>query len=136
MKLLMFHAISYWYKTANKNSDIAEDISKEEKFENVSIAFIHVEKEDEDKRSTVVRKAVKNITWHVRKSGAEKIVLHSFAHLSESKTTPEFAKELIEEIKSRIESKRYSVTTTPFGYFLEFKLHVGGDSIDRVFKAI
>jgi len=132
----MFHAISYWYKTANKNSDIAEDISKEEKFENVSIAFIHVEKEDEDKRSTVVRKAVKNITWHIRKAGAKKIVLHSFAHLSESKTTPEFAKELIEEIKSRIESKGYSVTTTPFGYFLEFKLHVGGDSIDRVFKAI
>ena len=132
----MFHAKSFWYKTAMKNSEIAEDISREEKFENVSIAFIHVEKEDEEKRASVVRKAVKNITWHARKSDASEIILHSFAHLSESKTTPEFAKEIIDEIKSKVESKGYTVSTTPFGYFLEFKLHVGGNSIDRVFKAI
>ena len=132
----MFHAKSFWYKTAVKNSEIAEDISKEEQFTNVSIAFIHVEKEDEEKRAAVIRKSVKNITWHVRKSGAEKIILHSFAHLSESKATPEFSRELIEEIKNKIEAKGYNVTTTPFGYFLEFKLHVGGDSIGRVFKAL
>lgn len=136
MKLLMFHAISYWYKTATKNSEIAEDTSKEEQFTNVSIAFIHVEKEDEEKRAAVVRKAVKNITWHTRKSRAKKIVLHSFAHLSESKATPDFSREIIEEIRNKIETKGYNVTTTPFGYFLEFKLHVGGDSIERVFKAL
>lgn len=136
MKLLMFHAKEFWYKTARKNIPIAEDVNVMEHFSNVSLIFIHAEEKDELEKDKVLRKALKNILWHAKKCGAEKIVLHSFAHLSSSKSSPEFAYEAIKWLKNKIADRDIPVFTTPFGYFLEFKLHVGGKSIARVYKEL
>ena len=136
LKLLMFHAKEFWYKTSRKNIPMAEDVEKEESFSNVSLIFIHAEEKDELERDKVLRKALKNILWHARKCGADKVVLHSFAHLSSSKSSPEFAYEAIKWLENKIASKGVPVFTTPFGYFLEFKLHVGGESIARVYKEL
>lgn len=73
----------------------AKDVEKEESFSNVSLIFTHIEKKDKLERGKVFRKTLKNILWHARKCGADKIVLHSFAHLSSSKSSPEFAYETI-----------------------------------------
>jgi len=61
-------------------------------------------------------------------------VLHSFNHLSISKSSPEFAKSLLDEVVERLERTGYIVMTTPFGYFNEFKMHVAGDSLAKVYK--
>ncbi|MBP2031255.1 hypothetical protein J2755_002218 [Methanohalophilus levihalophilus] len=66
----------------------------------------------------------------------DKIVLHSFAHLSNSNSSPEFATEIISIIKEKLESRNFEVYTTPFGYFSEFSIHVKGESLAKVFKEI
>lgn len=51
-----------------------------------------------------------------------------------SKSSPEFAEALLEEAKERLQWTGYEVMLTPFGYFNEFKMHVAGDSLAKVFK--
>ena len=62
------------------------------------------------------------------------IVLHSFNHLGISKAPPEFSKEVVDEVIERLERTGFMVMTTPFGYFNEFKMHVAGDSLAKVWQ--
>ncbi|MGQ4833959.1 MAG: threonyl-tRNA synthetase editing domain-containing protein [Candidatus Asgardarchaeia archaeon] len=134
MKLLMFHALEFWYKTSRKNLPSTEDITEEKGFENASLIFIHTESKDENNENHVLRKALKNILWHMRKVNSDKIILHSFAHLSSDKSSPEFAMRAINWLEEKIKERNIPVFKTPFGYFLEIKLHISGESLGRVFK--
>ena len=98
------------------------------------VIFFHAEKEDEENREKVLKKFVKNIKWIAGKFGTEKIVLHSFNHLSNSKSSAAFARGILEEAQDRLERAGFIVMTTPFGYFNEFEMHVAGDSLAKVFK--
>ena len=60
----------------------------------------------------------------------------SFNHLSTSKAEPDFARDLILEARERLEAVGFTVGFTPFGYLNEWKLHVAGDSLAKVFKEI
>ena len=71
-----------------------------------------------------------------KKTNEKEIILHSFGHLSESKSSPELAQEMIMEIKKSLEERGYKTQATPFGYFLEFKIHVLGESLAKVFKSL
>jgi hypothetical protein len=48
----------------------------------------------------------------------------------------EFAAQVFEAIEDRLTRKGFEVSTTPFGYFLEFKIHVLGESLAKVWKAL
>ncbi|UGV40769.1 threonyl-tRNA synthetase editing domain-containing protein [Methanococcoides orientis] len=136
MKILMFDTEYFWYDTFSKTLDHVEDTEKEEKIADNAVVFIHVEVEDEERKNKVVKSAVKSLKWYLNKVNKEKIVLHSFAHLSSSTSSPEFAAEVISEIKEKLENKGIEVHTTPFGYFSEFSIHVRGESLAKVFKEI
>jgi len=132
----MFDAGEFWYRTYSKTIENAESISKEETVKDALVIFIHVEEEDEEKAGEITKKAVDNIAWLARKTSRKRIVLHSFAHLSNSKSSIEFAQKMLEAIQGILKGKGYEVTTTPFGYFLEFRIHVMGESLAKVWKAL
>lgn len=136
MKMLMFDTEYFWFDTFSKTLESVEDIEKEEKIENTAVVFIHVELEDEERKNKVVKNAVKTLKWYLNKVNKEKIVLHSFAHLSSSTSSPELAAEIVSEIKEKLENKGIKAYTTPFGYFSEFSIHVRGESLAKVFKDI
>jgi hypothetical protein len=98
--------------------------------------FANVEREDQEQTTGIIRKAVKNILWLAKKTSRSRIVLHSFAHLSDSKSSVEFAVKVFEAIEDRLTQKGYEVSSTPFGYFLEFKIHVLGESLAKVWKTL
>ena len=135
MKLLMFYAPSFWFRTFERVLDSVADMAIEEAFEDVAVVFFHVEKEDEESRSSVLKKMVKNIKWLAGKFGTKKVLLHSFNHLSASKASPEFAQSVIREAGERLENAGYTVGNTPFGYQNEWKIHVSGESMAKVFKS-
>lgn len=130
MKLLMFHTKSFWYKPYSSDSPETEKTS----FENCLVIFIHVEEADKGK-SDVVDKAVGNIKWLASKNKTNSIVLHSFAHLSTSKSDPETAHDIIQKISEKLK-KNLSTHIIPFGQFYEFSVHVFGQSLAKVFKDI
>jgi len=100
------------------------------------MAFIHVESRDSDRVNRLIRKIVNNVSWLSRKTGLNKIVFHSFAHLSEDKGDPEYAKKIIDGAREKLRSKGYEVYTTPFGYILELEIRIRSDPIARIFKSL
>ncbi len=134
MKLLMFFTRQWWYKTASKTLETSPDIETEESMADAVVIFFHCEAEDEARHDSVCEKFAKNVKWLAGKFGTRNVVLHSFNHLSSSKSSPEFAGRLLDDVIIRLERTGYRVMQTPFGYFNEFKMHVAGDSLAKVFK--
>jgi hypothetical protein len=130
MRLLMFHAEEFWYRPhLPDQSDVARTSLPPS-----LVVFIHVEQQDKD-REDVAEKAAGNIKWLSNKNKVGSIVLHSFAHLSSSKSDPETADEMILAIADKLR-KGLDVHVVPSGQFYEFSIHVLGPSLAKVFKEI
>jgi len=134
MKIVLFYAHTWWFKTASKSLQNAPDINTEDSLNNTVVAFFHAEAEDEEKCKSVLDKFVKNIKWLAGKFSTKNAVIHSFNHLSSSKASPEFAEHIIKQASDKLRNAGYTVLCTPFGYFNEFSMHVGGESLAKVFK--
>jgi uncharacterized protein YbgA (DUF1722 family) len=135
MKLLLFQAKRFYWASFSKT---LEDVPEQEVAETVSgavVVFLHAEAEDEAK-SRLETKVVKNIKWLANKRQLENVVLHSFTHLSGSTASPEFAQNLLADLEQRLRDTGYQVWQTPFGYFCEWELAVYGDSLAKVFKEL
>lgn len=135
MKLLMIFADSFEYTPTIKVLDYFKEQENGAKLEKHLVAFIHAEEEDMQNEKSVVVKLVKNLKWAAKKNGVMKVVLHSFAHLSESKASPEFTKNLFDLTEAKMRNANYEVHQTPFGYFLDLNMQAPGYSMARVFKS-
>jgi archaellum biogenesis ATPase FlaH len=136
MKLLLFYAHTWWFKTASKSLPEVPDVDLEDSMENTVVVFFHAEKEDEEKGKSLLDKLVKNIKWLAGKFGTKNVVIHSFNHLSSSKASPEFSELMIKHAMEKLQNAGYTVICTPFGYFNQFKIHVSGESLAKVFKEL
>jgi len=134
MKLLIIYADKFGYKTSQKGLENVEEINEEKELNNVLVGFIQVEEKDEENESYVETKLVKNLKWAARKNETNKIVLHSFNHLSNSKASPEFSKALIDRADERLKKSDYETAQTPFGYFLDLDIKAPGYPLARIFK--
>lgn len=136
MKIILFYSPSFWFKTYQKVLEQAPDRDTEAECRQAVVVFYQVEEGDPERRSKVLTKLIKNIKWLAGKFDSTTVVLHSFNHLSMSKAPAELAESLIEDARKRLEESGHSVTVTPFGYLNEWKLHVAGESLAKVFKEL
>lgn len=134
MKVLMFYAPHFWYRTFQKTVPEVPDREEEQAWENAVVIFFHAEAHDEERQGKVVEKWVKNAKWIARKFNTATIVLHSFNHLAETKASLEAAQAMVQDVRQRLERTGFMVVETPFGYLNEWKIHVAGDSLAKVFK--
>ncbi len=134
MKLLLIYCNEFGYTPTTKTLDDVEEFSESKAFTKVQTAFIQVEEEDAERIQEVSKKLVKNLKWIMKKNNAQELILHSFAHLSESKADPQVTKELFEKAEEKMKNAGYTVYQTPFGYFLDLKVDAPGFSLARVFK--
>ena len=134
MKLLLIYCKKFGYTPTIKTIDSASDDVSTKEFENIQTAFIQVEEEDVENEKALEKKLVKNLKWICGKNQSKEIVLHSFAHLSESKADPGFTKDFFDKVEERMKNAGYTVHQTPFGYFLDLHINAPGFSLARVFK--
>lgn len=134
MKILMIYADLFSYTPTVKTLDFVPDVKSGKEYKDMQVAFIQVEKEDEEKPP--VKKFLNFVKWLSRKNDFKSIVLHSFGHLSESKASPEFTKELLDTLDERLTKSGFEVFQTPFGYFLDLDMKAPGYSLARVFKSL
>jgi len=134
MKLLMFHAPEFWFKTYEKVLDGIPEQERDETVEGATVVFYHSEEADTEKRASVLSKMVKNIKWISGKFETKIVVLHSFNHLAVTKAPPVFVRTLIHDVIRKLENAGYTITETPFGYLNEWKMHVAGASLAKVYK--
>jgi hypothetical protein len=132
VRLLMFHVNMFWYHPFDANLDVSENQGAS--FRESILVWIHSEESDMDDTMGVLRKMVKNIRWMCNKVECSNVILHSFAHLGESKAESDIANNLISETAIRLKKRGHMVHVVPFGQFNEFKMHVNGPSLAKVFK--
>jgi len=127
----------FGYEPAEKNLESAETISTGALFENAIVAFIQVEEADEAYDVTSrEKKLVNHLKWVCRKNNCNKVILHSFAHLSASKASPSFTKELFDQAEGRLQNGNLETAQTPFGYFLNLNIQAPGYSLARIWTEL
>jgi len=135
MKLLMIYCDRFAFKPTTRTLDDFEEVTEGNVFENALVAFIHAEEKDEADIKGVETKMVKNLKWAAKKNNTRYVILHSFAHLSESKAGPHYTKELFDRVEARMKNADYDCDQTPFGYFLDLEVQAPGVSQARIYKS-
>ncbi len=135
MKLLMIYCDSFSFKPTIKTLENFDDVLEKETFKSTLVAFIHAEEKDEEDIKSVETKMVKNLKWAAKKNGTRNVVLHSFAHLAETKANPDYTKELFNRVEARMKNADYTCNQTAFGYFMDLDIQAPGVSQARIFKA-
>jgi hypothetical protein len=138
MKLLVFLTESFEYRACEAGSPLAPEIPEPgaDHVEHAIVAFIQCEPRDEERGEAVLKQAVKYFRWFARKRGVTRLVLHSFAHLAEERSSPEFARDLLAELGERLETYGFEVHHTPFGWSLQWTMGVEGHGYAKTFKSL
>ena len=82
------------------------------------------------------KKLVNHLKWTARKNNTNTIVLHSFAHLSESRASIDFTRSIFDEAEKRLKKAGYTTAQTPFGYFLDLNINAPGYSLARIWASL
>ena len=135
MKLLMIYCEKFGYHPTVKTLDDFDEVSEGVVYENTLVAFIHAEEFDEMDIKSVETKMVKNLKWAAKKNHTKSVLLHSFAHLAETKATPAYTKELFDRVEARMKNTDYACGQTAFGYFMDLDIQAPGISQARIYKS-
>ncbi|WP_167606551.1 threonyl-tRNA synthetase editing domain-containing protein [Maribellus sediminis] len=137
MKVLVMYVDEFGYTPQVKNLESAEDITEGATFNDAILAFIQVEESDEEKDvKSREKKLVNHLKWTARKNNCKRVILHSFAHLSDSKASVEFTKELFDLAEERLQNAEFETAQTPFGYFLDLNIKAPGYSLARIWATL
>ena len=138
MKLLVFLAESFEYEASEAGSPLAAEKPDPagDRVENAVVAFIQCEPHDEERGDALLKQAVKYFRWFSRKRGVTRLVLHSFAHLAEERSSPEFARDLLAALGDRLLEHGFEVHHTPFGWSLRWSMGVEGHGYAKTFKSL
>ena len=137
MKVLVMYAKYFAFRPGEKTIAEAPEVKEGSHISNCIVAFIQVETDDEEKDLTTREKKLTNhLKWTLRKNNCQKIVLHSFSHLSDSKASIGFTQSLLNAAELRLQNSGYETTQTPFGYFLDLEIKAPGFSLARIWASL
>jgi hypothetical protein len=138
MKLLVFLAEAFEYRASERSSPLADEKAEppHARVENAIVAFIQCEPRDEVRGEAVRKQAVKYFRWLSRKRGETRLILHSFAHLAEERSSPGFAHELLAAVGDQLEKHGLEIHHTPFGWSLKWTMSVEGHGYAKTFKSL
>jgi threonyl-tRNA synthetase len=138
VQLLFIHADYIEYEAKTKTR-VAEDIAAErrnERIEEPLVAFIAVERGDEQNPSYVVEKAAEEALSISEQVNAERIVLYPYAHLSSELASPETSVEILRELEEDLLARDVEVTRAPFGWYKSFTLRCKGHPLSELSRKI
>jgi len=137
MKVLAMFVEEFSYTPSQKNLEEVKEISEGANFNNAILAFIQVEESDEEYDiKSREKKLVNHLKWVSRKNDCKFVILHSFAHLGESKASAEFSKAIFDEAEKRLQNAEFTIAQTPFGYFLDLNIKAPGYSLARIWASL
>jgi len=138
MKLLVFLTESFQYEACEAGSPLAAEPPEptQDRVEDAIVAFIQCEPCDEERGEAVLKQAVKYFRWFARKREVSRLVLHSFAHLAEERSSPEFARDLLSALGAQLQRHGFEVRHTPFGWSLQWTMAVEGHGYAKTFKSL
>lgn len=133
MRCLFLHCRSFHYELDHptKVADAAVD-THSASFEDALVVFISVENTDKEDK---VNMAAKEIRKLARRSGAKKIVINPFSHLSQLLAPADLALKIFGLLLERLRTtSELDVAYTSFGWYKKFTVDVYGHDDSQVFR--
>jgi len=137
MKVLVMFVDKFSYQPTVKTLETADEVNESATFSNSILAFIQVEEADEQyDAASREKKLVNHLKWTARKNNCSSIILHSFAHLSDSKASVDFTRAIFNLAEKRLQNAGFATAQTPFGYFLDLEIKAPGYSLARIWASL
>jgi len=135
----MLHSEYFRYEAVEKTR-FSEEAGEDEKSGNLNepvlVVFVCSESVDEKNPPEVAKKSVEAIIDIAKRVKETNVVLHSFAHLSDSLSSPDVAKKIINEMHRILTSMGYNSMKTPFGWRDSFELRVKSHPVSKVSRRV
>ncbi|MFQ5910249.1 MAG: threonine--tRNA ligase [Thermoplasmata archaeon] len=138
MKVLFIHSDFMEYEVKEKTR-FADEISAEEekgKVKEALVAFLTVERDDEERIEGTSDVAIKEIKDVADRLSVGRIMLYPYAHLSSSIAGPSKAKKALRLITAGLQDRGFEVTVPPFGWYKAFVLSCKGHPLAESFREI
>ncbi len=136
MRILLIHSDYMRFEARKKaisNADIIKEPIGEAK--NPVVAFIAVEKVDEENPGSVTLQLVKEIKETMKRVGAESVVVYPYAHLSSSLGSVSVARKIITDTHNALKED-YNAIKAPFGWYKSFELKCKGHPLSELSRTI
>jgi threonyl-tRNA synthetase len=136
LRILLIHAEEFSYKAREPALEIREeDVPMENKFSNIIVAFITVEKDDY-KDPSIIERAASEIKRHHDTVGSSAVLLYPYAHLSSELASPKDAISILRRLGEELEKSGVKVFRAPFGWYKEFNLKNYGHPLAELSRTI
>ena len=136
MRILLIHSDYIRFEAKKKAIKDAEELKDGiNSAENVLIAFVAVEKADEEGIGSVIQQLVSEVKKTYKDVGAESIALYPYAHLSSSLSAPGTAKKVLDAAYEEL-SKDYKTVKAPFGWYKGFEIKCKGHPLSELSRTI
>lgn len=134
----MFHVEYFKSKiTERGRSEIVEDFTNPETMANDALIVLSsVEKSDEGAPELVSERAVREVAKLAQNLKVETIVLHPFAHLFGTLSSPETAIKVLKMVEEKLAKDGFHVLRTPFGWFNTLEIKAKGHPLSRVARIV
>jgi len=137
MRILIWHVDSFQAEpTERGRSKIADNEPQVASVEDGLVVFAAVEKADEPEPLEVAGRAAAAIAEVARNLGAQRVLLHSFAHLFVELSAPKVAREVLNETQRLLEAEGYQVSQSAFGWFNRLEMKAKGHPLSRVARQV
>lgn len=138
MRSLYIHA-DYMEYDLKKETPVAEEVSDDEKhgrMEEVLVAFITVEEQDQGKIDAVAEQAAVDLEKTAQQVGAERVMLYPYAHLSPDLSDPDTGKKVMRGVEGRLADRGVEVKRAAFGWYKAFRISCKGHPLSELSREI
>ena len=135
MRILLLHSDFIEYQPISKEVQTAEDIpsKSKEKIDEVIVALIAVEKDDDE---SIIEDVCKELKTYGETIKCDNLLIYPYAHLSSDLATHSKAQELLISIQNNTRDLFKNVNRAPFGWTKSFNIKIKGHPLAEHAKTI
>ena len=135
MRILLLHSDFIEYQPISKEVQTAEDIpsKSKEKIDEVIVALIAVEKDDDE---SIIGDVCKELKRYGETIKCDNLLIYPYAHLSSDLATHSKAQELLISIQNQTRDLFKNVNRAPFGWTKSFNIKIKGHPLAEHAKTI
>lgn len=128
MRILAVHSEGFDYTLKRKAMKKAEEVSEKQFHtdESILVAFIAIEKEDEENIEEIIEQAVENIKKMAEEIKETNIMIYPWVHLTENPGSPHIGLHALSEIDAGLKKFDLTVYRSAFGWYKAFNLKCKG----------
>jgi threonyl-tRNA synthetase len=137
MRLLLIHSDYIEYEVKEKAIPHPEETkTTKDRLDEALVAFIAVEKVDEQSPTQAVEEATKEIIKTAEQLKVKNIMLYPYAHLSSTLASAKAGKDILVSLEQEVKKHKFTVKRSPFGWYKAFTISCKGHPLSELSREI